>query len=226
MKNEKPSTKVCKQCKTEIPYGAKFCPHCRKKQKAGKGKTIIIILAVIIIIAIIGSSNGGSDDSANNSSAEKGTTTSGGLENQTSSGATSEAASEASTEDNTFHVGDVLETKKVKLSYISCGEYTDDNMFVEPGEGKKFVYFEFEFENASDADITVGSYDFKCYADGYSTTQSLVTADNAMTSITTLSPGRKVSGIIVFEVAEDVSEIEIEYETSYWTQKKAIFVYE
>ena len=47
-----------------------------------------------------------------------------------------------------------------------------------------------------------------------------------MTSITTLSPGRKVSGIIVFEVAEDVSEIEIEYETSYWTQKKAIFVYE
>ena len=34
MKKEKPTTKICKYCKTEIPYGAKVCPQCRKKQGA------------------------------------------------------------------------------------------------------------------------------------------------------------------------------------------------
>ena len=34
MKKEKPTTKLCKHCKTEIPYDAKVCPNCRKKQKA------------------------------------------------------------------------------------------------------------------------------------------------------------------------------------------------
>ena len=33
MKKEKPTTKLCKHCKTEIPYDAKVCPNCRKKQK-------------------------------------------------------------------------------------------------------------------------------------------------------------------------------------------------
>lgn len=32
MGKEKPATKTCKHCKTEIPAGAKVCPQCRKKQ--------------------------------------------------------------------------------------------------------------------------------------------------------------------------------------------------
>lgn len=127
---------------------------------------------------------------------------------------------------NIFYVGDILETKRVKLSYLSCGEYTDDNMFVEAGAGNKFVYFEFEFENIGDVDVSVGSFDFDCYADGYDAKSTMSTADNAMISITTLSPGRKTNGIVVFEVPQSAGTIEVEYETSYWTQDKAIFIYE
>ena len=42
MKKEKPTTKLCKHCKTEIPYDAKVCPNCRKKQKGGKLKCCLL----------------------------------------------------------------------------------------------------------------------------------------------------------------------------------------
>lgn len=49
MKKEKPATKICKHCKTEIPYNAKICPQCRKKQ-GGKMKWVVIgILALAVI---------------------------------------------------------------------------------------------------------------------------------------------------------------------------------
>ncbi len=58
MKKEKPTTKLCKHCKTEIPYDAKVCPNCRKKQKGGKLKWILIIaVAAVIALLIYGSGN-------------------------------------------------------------------------------------------------------------------------------------------------------------------------
>lgn len=126
---------------------------------------------------------------------------------------------------NIFYVGDVLETKKIRLSYLSCGDYIDDNMFIEAGDNNKPIYFEFEFENIGVTDTSVGFYDFDCYADGYEARNSMCTADNAMTSIANLSPGRKMGGIVVFEVPQNAENIEIEYETNFWLQDKAIFMY-
>lgn len=66
MAKEKPTTKICKYCKTEIPYDAKVCPQCRKKQGKGLVAKILIGLLVIGIIgAIFG---GGSDDTSTPSS--------------------------------------------------------------------------------------------------------------------------------------------------------------
>jgi RNA polymerase subunit RPABC4/transcription elongation factor Spt4 len=67
-KKEKPATKICKHCKSEIPYGAKVCPHCRKKQKGGKLKWIILILIVVVAAILIfggGNSYKLSDDATN-----------------------------------------------------------------------------------------------------------------------------------------------------------------
>lgn len=146
---------------------------------------------------------------------------------ETEAEAESETETEEETSDNNiFYVGDILETKNIKLSYLSCGEYHDDNMFVEPGEGNKFVYFEFEFENIGNSDTSVGSLDFDCYADGYEAQSPLATADNVMASIASLSPGRKLGGIVVFEIPSTSETVEVEYETSFWTQNKAIFMFE
>lgn len=55
-KKEKPQTKICKNCKTEIPYNAKFCPNCRKKQGMGRLTRVIIAIVAICIIGAIGES--------------------------------------------------------------------------------------------------------------------------------------------------------------------------
>lgn len=55
---EKPTTKLCKHCKTEIPYGAKVCPNCRKKQ----GGILKWIVIVFVAICIIGAASSGGDD--------------------------------------------------------------------------------------------------------------------------------------------------------------------
>ncbi|MFW6678829.1 OB-fold protein [Lacrimispora sp. AGF001] len=70
MGKEKPTTKICKHCKTEIPYGAKVCPQCRKKQ-GGSGclTAIIVFFALGLLGSCLGSkssetSTSGKKDSA------------------------------------------------------------------------------------------------------------------------------------------------------------------
>jgi len=60
--------KVCKYCKSEIPEGAKICPHCRKKQN-GKLKWILI---AVVVFCIFGAMAGGSDE-GNSSGSNSGT---------------------------------------------------------------------------------------------------------------------------------------------------------
>lgn len=56
MKKEKPETKICKHCKTEIPYDAKVCPQCRKKQ-GGKKWIVVLIIVIAIIIGLFACSD-------------------------------------------------------------------------------------------------------------------------------------------------------------------------
>lgn len=59
MAKEKPETKLCKHCKTEIPYGAKICPNCKKKQ--GMSGCLVVII-VIVALGIIGFIIGGNEE--------------------------------------------------------------------------------------------------------------------------------------------------------------------
>lgn len=78
-KKEKPQTKICKHCKTEIPYGAKVCPNCRKKQGMG-----CLTWAIIIIVAIgfIGAMTGGGEGDSNPKETEEAKADSASSENK------------------------------------------------------------------------------------------------------------------------------------------------
>ena len=65
MAKEKPATKICKHCATEIPYKAKICPNCRKKQ-GGIGCLGAIVIAVVIL-GIIGAIGSGGTSTSNSS---------------------------------------------------------------------------------------------------------------------------------------------------------------
>lgn len=82
MKKEKPTTKTCKHCKTEMPIDEKVCPNCGKKQPNG---CLIAIIALVVVIVILALPFGGSDDAGKNESKQTGTTQANTKNNKTPS---------------------------------------------------------------------------------------------------------------------------------------------
>lgn len=122
---------------------------------------------------------------------------------------------------NIFVTGDVIETSGLRISFLSAEQYISDNEFIQPEKGHIYYKMSFEFENISDSDQYVSSFDFDCYADGYDMQQAYM--DDALSLDATLSPGRKTKGSVIFEAPPDSKEILLEYETGIWTEDKIIF---
>lgn len=200
-------TKVCKHCQSEIPKKAKVCPNCRKKQR-GIFKWILIVAVVLVFI---GSSFGGGDDSASDSNPQK----VGDVSGLTKENDTKEDVK------NKFYVGEIVETSKLRITFVSAKEYQSDNQFIQPKAGNVYYEMEFEVENISDSNQNVSSWDFDCYADNYDMEQVYM---DGMDLDATLSAGKKTKGSVFFEVPEDAKEISLEYETNFWTEDKIIFV--
>lgn len=100
--------------------------------------------------------------------------------------------------------------------------------FLTPSDGKVFIVFEFEIENNSSRDIAVSSImSFEAYVDDYSTNINL----SAMLSTDktqldgTIAPGKKMNGVIGYEVNSDWSKIEIRFTPDFWSWKDIIFTY-
>lgn len=122
--------------------------------------------------------------------------------------------------EDAYKVGDVVESSKLKITYLSCEEYVSDNMFVVPTEGYRFITCEFEFENVGSSDEYISSYNFDCYADGINC-KGVYYRDDALSA--TLSAGRKTRGTVTFEVPIDAKVIEVEYLSNYWTSNRVVF---
>ena len=125
--------------------------------------------------------------------------------------------------DNTFNVGDVVETDNFRITYESAGEYTDSNEFLQPKDGYVYWEFKFKFENISDTDQSVSTMmDWECYADNSKADQTWITDDNGLDG--KLSAGREAEGAVYFEVPKDAENIELEYDINFWQSDKIIFV--
>lgn len=143
-------------------------------------------------------------------------------EGEKDSGFVPEKNTEASAD--AFHVGDIVETDKLRIKYLSCGKFESDNEFIQPKDGFKYLYAEFEIENIGSTDKYISSYDFDCFADGSACDQSWYTGDDALDA--TISAGRKTKGKVVFEIPEEASTIEFEFLDNYWTSGRVKFLYE
>lgn len=237
----------CPECGKEISDKAAACPNCgapivqpakapeiemqsapnlseryrdngkkEKKKKGGKLKWVVIAIVVIFVIAAI---SGGSDNDSKTASSNKNTDSpEKSVKNQELT------EEETETGDGKYHVGDTWENKYVLVSFDKCGEYVSDNQFIQPGEGNKYVYATFTFENVGSSDTTVAYWDFDCYADGYACEGTYAADDAAFSQ--TLSSGRKITGSVYYEVPESAEEIEFEFSPSFWSSEKIVFVYE
>ena len=178
------------------------------EDKSMKKKKWPMIVAAIIVIIVIAAVAGGKDDEPKKVSSD---------------GQVQETGKTESTETQSqkFAVGDTPELKSVKVTLVSVTE-SEGSMFTKPADGNVLVGCEFEISNESDKDIDVSSVmSFEAYCDSYSVNQSLT----GLTEFTqngknqldgSVAAGKKMNGVIAYEVPADWQELEISYSPSFW----------
>ena len=207
---------ICKTCGTQIAKSAKRCPNCGAKQ-ARAGKTVGIILAVLIIIGIAAAIGGG--DSQPQKVTEDNTAAS------TASTPDSDSQTGFDSQPEIFGQGDQVALHDIVVTLVNVSENNGGN-YMTPSDGKVFLVCEFEIENNSERDIAVSSMlSFEAYVDDYSAGINL----SAMLSTDkpqldgTVAAGKKMNGVIGYEVDPDWKEIEIRFTPDFWSGEEIVF---
>lgn len=208
----------CKACGAEIARSAKHCPNCGAKNKKPVYKRWWFWAAIIVVLIIIVSSVNGDD----NGEAANGNVNSN--EVVSSENNVNNTKVEAANVKKEYYIGDTIEDGNKKITFISSGDYVEENEFMQPSDGNKYIFLQFAFENtSSSSDTSISFYSFDCYADGYAA-DMYYAGDDTLSA--TLSAGRATTGYIYFEVPIDAESIEVEYETNAFTEKKIKFIFE
>ena len=221
-------TKICKYCKSEISADAKICPHCRKTQ-GGKVKWIVLgIVGFFVLAAIIG---GGSDQDPKKVevAASEATVATDNVETTEETEKATEKATEAAKD--SFGIGDIADFNGVQVRLSSVRISNGDGQFWNPEEGKYFLGLVFDIDNQSSHDIGVSSLNsFEAYCDDYSLNQDIMGAQvpewKGIGQLDgSVAAGKKMSGVICYQVPKDFNSFEIRYSPSFWGNKKATFVF-
>lgn len=201
----------CKSCGAEIAKDAKSCPNCGAKNK--KGHPVVIGILIFLVLVIIVSAMGGEEE-------PKPVEKPGESQVGTSSGSNKD-------DKNVFSVGEYAELRGVKVSLVSVTKSMGSD-FNTPTDGNVFVLCEFEIINDSEAEVSVSSMlSFDAYCDDYACSLSLsalLEKGNKNQLDGTVAPGKKINGVIGYEVPVDWENIEIHFTPNFWNGKDITFI--
>lgn len=212
-------TKKCKHCQSEIDKKAKICPNCRKKQ-GGKLKFILIGVLAIAIIGALGSNN---DEPQKVEKTNTDKALSNTQENDTDKeSSTTEETKESDNDQKevtTFKVGETASLKDVLVTLNGVTE-SEGSQFNSPKDGNVFALCEFTIENESDRDIAISSViSFEAYCDDFTINQSiagLLEKGDKNQLDGSVAAGKKMNGVIAYEVPKDWKELEINFTPDFW----------
>ena len=125
-----------------------------------------------------------------------------------------------------YGVGEKVAMKDVVVTLKSVKENTGAN-FMEPEDGNVYLICEFDIENNSKEEISVSSLlSFEGYVDDYATSLSLggVVASGKETLDGDVAAGKKINGVIAYEVPESWAELEIHFTPDIWNDSDITFV--
>ena len=200
-----------------------------KKKKGGKAKWIVLAVVLVIIIGAV--AGGGSDKPKKVADTGSDTTKSETKEaasekDDTSDQADSEETETQTEEKDTFGIGEVAEMNDIQVTMVNYTE-SEGSEYNKPSDGNEFVLVEFEIANNSDSEMTVSSMvSFEAYADDYALNYSLNAAvDNpdANQLDGTIAAGKKMNGVIGYEVPKDWKNLEIHFTDNVWSSNKFKF---
>lgn len=201
----------CRSCGAEIAKSAVTCPHCGARNKR-KHVLLWVVLGVLALIIIGAAGSGGSEPAP-------------------AAGSRSGSADAPKSESKapvkkTFGVGESAELKDIVVTLVSVEE-SSGSQFNQPTDGNVFVICEFEIENNSSSEIAVSSLlSFAAYCDDYSLNFSLTALlekGNRNQLDGQIAAGKKMNGIIGYEVPIGWNELEIRFTPSFWSGNEIIF---
>lgn len=197
---------TCSTCGEPIAKSANICPKCGAKQK--KRHPILGIILAVFGIGLIGAAiNGGGNEPEKVGDVDT----------------PKQTQEEQKTE---FCVGDVVSLNDIEVTFVSCTE-SNGKQYLEPEAGNVFLICEFSIDNKSEKDIAVSSLvSFEAYVDDYSTTLSLtgtVSTDKQQLD-GSIAAGKKMNGVVGYEVPKDWKELEIRFTPDFWTGKDVTFI--
>lgn len=130
-------------------------------------------------------------------------------------------------ENKAFGIGEVAEIKDIKVTLLSVTE-SAGSTYNKPTEGNVFVLCEFEIANDSSSDLSVSSMmSFEGYCDDYACSYSigaLLEKGDKNQLDGTVAAGKKLKGVIGYEVPVDWKEMEIHFTPDLLSQKELVFI--
>lgn len=129
--------------------------------------------------------------------------------------------------DKVFKLGDAVELDGVVVSFVDIVENTGSD-FNKPTDGNVYVLCEFEIANNSDEEVSVSSMlSFEAYCDDYACDYSLgalMEKGNKEQLDGTVAAGKKMKGVVGYEIPSDWKELEIHYTLDILNSNKIVFV--
>ncbi|MBQ3134320.1 MAG: DUF4352 domain-containing protein [Oscillospiraceae bacterium] len=125
-----------------------------------------------------------------------------------------------------FGVGEKVELKNVVVTLNSVTENRGAN-FMEPDDGNVFLVCEFDIENNSTKEIAVSSLlSFTAYVDDYAAGLSIggIVAAGKNQLDGSIAAGKKMNGIVAYEVPKNWAEFEIKFTPDVWSGNDITFV--
>lgn len=176
-----------------------------------KNKKRGILFIVFIVIVIAAAANMNKNDKPKAVDTSKGS---------------SNNESPTQTEKTEFGVGETVSLKDVNATLVSVTKSEGD--FMKPSDGKIFLLCEFNIENNSDKELTISSLlSFEAYCDDYSISLSLtgLSAKGDKKQLDgSIAAGKKMNGVVAYEVPSDWKEIEVQFKPDAFSNKNIKFV--
>ena len=136
-------------------------------------------------------------------------------------------ATTAAAEEKSFKVGDTVKLNDVEVTFVGITKSTGSDFFM-PAEGKEFVLCEFEISNKSDNELSVSSIlSFEAYYDDYACEISISALANKGDKDQldgTVAAGKKMKGVVGYEIPTDWKEFEIHYTPDILRSEEIVFV--
>ena len=192
-------TKKCSHCKSEIDKDAKRCPKCQADLRNWFRRHIILsIIGGIILLLVMVGIMGNSGPSKIGENSVIGNTA----------------------KQQVFKIGDQIKRKDTVLSVVKVvKDWKSSNIYDKPSNPNDiFVVITISFENQGSSQLSLSSFwDFKLEdANGVQRNEALAGIGlNKLNSgsVTSLSPGGKISGDLIFEVPQNaISKLTLDYQ--------------